>query len=122
MNTHTVRTLLRSDRWIVLTAMVIVAFSLLLLLASCDDDRGARQDLPNSSQELVMSDVEVYLHPDMFPNVTHRCDDTTGIWTTTDRNVWVVYSDPLCGGTSDVVVLDNIPGGSASQGVEEGDG
>ena len=119
------RACLRQDRWILIVGVVIVASSLILLLSSCDDDRGARQDLPNSSQELVMDDVDVYLHPDRFPNVTHRCDDTTGIWTTTDRNVWIVYGDPLCGGSNhQVVVLDNIPGGATTplQAAQEGDG
>lgn len=93
------------------------------VITACDDDRGAQKDLPNSSQSLVDSEVQVYLHPDGFPNITHRCDDTTGMWTTTGRNVWIVYGDPLCGGTNtQVVVLDNIPGSSATGGDEPGGG
>jgi len=100
--------------------LILTVLFCFVLLAACDNDRGARQDLPNSSQNLVESEVEVYLHPDQFPNVTHRCDDTTGIWTTTDRAVWIVYGDPLCGGTSRITVLDNIPGGVGTAASTEG--
>lgn len=82
---------------------------------ACDVDRGARQDLPNSQQTQVTGeDADVWLFPDKFPNVVHRCaDDGTGIWTTTDRNVWIVYNDPACPGANREalpLVLDNIPG------------
>lgn len=90
------------------------------ITVGCEIDRGARKDLPNSSQTLVENEVKVYLHPDRFPNVTHRCDETTGIWTTTDRAVWIVYGDPLCGGTAAITVLDNIPGGQVTAPDTEG--
>lgn len=83
----------------------------LVLLAGCD--RGARKDPPQDSQNLVEGDVTVYLQPDKFPNIVHRCDGDTGMWTTTQGNVWVVYADPACGaplGERAPIVLDNIPG------------
>lgn len=89
---------------------IIAGVAALLLLAACDTDRGARQDLPNSNQDLNNANVSVYLFPDKFPNLTHKCDATTGMWTDTGRDVWIVYNDPMCDGTGDPMVLDNIPG------------
>lgn len=83
---------------------------LALPIAACDTDRGARKDLPVDNQRLDESDAHVYLMPDQFPNIVHRCDSTLGIWTTTDRYVWIVYNDPSCDGTGPMTVLDNIPG------------
>jgi len=77
-----------------------------IALAACDT--GARKDLPNENQNLIQSDVEVYVNPDQFPNLVHRCTNTTGMWSTTDRYVWIVYNDPDCGGTGRVLVLDNV--------------
>jgi hypothetical protein len=87
--------------WMALLAIPITA---------CDTDRGARKDLPINNQQLNESDAQVYLMPDQFPNVTHKCDGTLGIWTTTDRAVWIVYNDPRCDGDGSGPVLDNIPG------------
>ncbi len=88
-----------------LAALVLVA-----VLVGCDNDRGARKDLPNNSQMLDESVADIYLFPDRYPNLAHKCDETTGMWTTTDRGVWVVYDDILCGGTVGGLVLSNIPG------------
>jgi predicted small secreted protein len=89
---------------------------LALPIAACDTDRGAQKDLPVSRQNLDETDASVYLFPDGFPNITHKCDGTTGLWTTTDRGVWIVYEDRLCDGDGTGMVLDNIPG---SQGATE---
>lgn len=80
------------------------------VLFGCDDDRGARKDLPNNNQTLDDSQATVYLFPDKYPNLAHKCDGTTGMWTTTDRGVWIIYDDVLCGGTVGGLVLSNIPG------------
>jgi len=89
-----------------------------LSAASCD--RGARKDLPQENQQLDSSEAQVFLFPDQFPNVSHKCDDLTGIWTTTDRAVWIVYDDPQCGAPvgegRQPIVLDNIPGSSSTNG------
>jgi hypothetical protein len=78
------------------------------LLAACD--RGARKDLPQEQQNLDESEAIIVLNPDKFPNLAHKCLDTTGIWTTTDRAVWIIYRDPRCGGEGEPFVIDNIPG------------
>jgi hypothetical protein len=87
-----------------------------LALIACDTDRGARKDLPIDNQRLDETDAHVYLMPDQFPNIVHKCDGTTGIWVTTDRNVWITYQDLLCDGDGTGKTIDNIPG---SQGVSE---
>lgn len=83
----------------------------LLALVGCD--RGARKDLPQDNQNLVEDQVDIYLFPDQYPNVAHRCvpEATTGIWTVTADWVWIVYNDPRCGGEGEITVLDNVPGG-----------
>jgi hypothetical protein len=87
---------------------------LLVVALGCDTDRGAQKDLPVSRQNLDETDAAVYLFPDGFPNITHKCDGTTGLWTTTDRNVWIMYEDLLCDGDGSGPVLDNIPGAQAA--------
>lgn len=90
--------------------------ALMFLGAACDT--GARKDLPQENQSLDSSTAQIYLFPDKFPNVAHKCDGDTGLWTTTDRNVWIVYSDPKCGAPlgegREPIVLDNIPGSSSA--------
>jgi hypothetical protein len=81
-----------------------------LVLMACDDDRGARQDLPINNQELDKDTAKIFLMPDRFPNLAHKCEGTMGIWTTTDRHIWIVYNDPACDGVGNPFVLDNIPG------------
>lgn len=90
-------------------AAFIAAITIVGLTAACSS-RGARRDLPQDSQELNEGQATVYLFPDKFPNVAHKCDGTTGMWTTTDRGLWVVYDDVLCGGETGGLVLSNIPG------------
>lgn len=80
--------------------------------AGCD--RGARKDLPQRNQFLEESQVWVYVFPDRYPNLAHKCAGETGMWTDTDRDVWIVYHDPLCGaGEQMPIVIDNIRTGSA---------
>ena len=91
------------------TAVVAV---LAITLVACDT--GARKDLSDEDQRLDESEAQIFLFPDGFPNVAHKCDNGTGIWTNTDRAVWIVYDDPQCGvpvgeGRTPIV-LDNIPG------------
>lgn len=100
-----------THRTLAAIAVTIVAAT---ALAACDDDRGARQDLPNSQQQVDDAGANVILMPDKFPGMVWRCfgpDETSGYYTTTDRWVWVVYNDPNCGGTEGpITVLDNVPG------------
>jgi hypothetical protein len=91
----------------------IVLATALLALVACD--RGARKDLPQGSQNLDESTADIILMPDQFPNLAHKCLDTTGMWTVTDNWVWIVYNDRMCGGEGDMVVLDNIPGAQGGQ-------
>ena len=79
-----------------------------VLAIACDT--GASKDLEQENQTLNSGTAQVYLMPDKFPNLTHKCDATTGMWTTTGGNVWIVYRDPLCGGEGEITVFDNIPG------------
>jgi hypothetical protein len=83
------------------------------VLVGCD--RGARKDLPQSNQDVIDGNADVYLFPDKFPNLVHRCGDKgLGIWSTTDRWVWIIFNDPTCPGSEgEMVVLDNIPGAQA---------
>ncbi len=99
--------------------------ALAVIGVACDNDRGARKDLPNQSQNLDEGSADIILMPDAFPNLAHKCyplpadfpnAEPVGMWTTSDRGVWIVYGDPLCGGTSDPFILDNIPGGSVAEG------
>ena len=90
--------------------MLLAAGLLCILLVGCDTDRGARKDLPDQQQVLEDSTAQVFLMPDKFPNITHKCEGSTGMWTTTDRSVWIVYQDTMCDGDGTGQVLDNIPG------------
>lgn len=86
----------------------------LLVLVACD--RGARKDLPNEAQNLDTSEAVVIVNPDKFPNITHKCLEGTGFWTTTQGNVWIVYNDPLCPGSEgEPLVFSNIAGRTAEQ-------
>jgi len=86
-----------------------MAVAAVVLLAACD--RGARKDLPQSQQDEVQGNADVYQFPDRFPNAVHRCDGTLGIWVNTDRNMWIIYNDPKCpGAEGDPFVIDNVPG------------
>jgi len=90
----------------------------LLFVAACTDT-GAQKDLPQENQELNSATADIYLFPDGFPNIAHKCDGTTGMWTITDRNVWIIYEDLMCDGDGTGMVLDNIPGGSPTAAVTE---
>lgn len=90
------------------TVMGVVLAALITVLAACD--RGARKDLPQEQQNLDESEAVVVVNPDKFPNLAHKCLDTTGIWTTTGGAVWIIYRDPKCGGEGEPFVIDNIPG------------
>ena len=97
-------------------AAVPLSVAALLGLTACD--RGARRDLPNDSQDRDESDALVGRMPDQFPNVVHKClpDSTTGIWSLTRDDTWIVYNDPECGGTGTILVLDNVPGANVTSG------
>lgn len=99
--------------WVYFGAAMLV-LGIILWATACDT--GARKDLPQKQQEVTEGDAEVILMPDQFPNLVHRCIDTTGIWTTTADWVWIVYNDPKCGGEGDVLVLDNVPGSQKESG------
>ena len=92
----------------------VLAVAATAMLTACD--RGARKDLEQDDQVLNSGTAVVYLNPDKFPNITHKCDQTTGLWTTTQGNVWIVYNDRNCGGEGEVMIFDNIPGSSSAQG------
>lgn len=100
--------------WAWIACVGIIVGLVILLLTGCDT--GARKDLPQENQTLDSSEAQVFLFPDGYPNVAHKCDNTTGIWTNTDRAVWIVYNDPQCGAPAvegrDPIILDNIPGSS----------
>src|SRR5687768_11693555 len=81
------------------TKLIVAGLFGTALLGSCSCDTGARKDLPQENQKLDSSTATVALFPDKFPNVARKCDGTTGYRTTTDRNVWIVFNDPDCGGT-----------------------
>jgi hypothetical protein len=91
------------------TATAVVVSATALISLGCD--RGARKDLEQDNQMFNTGTAVVYLNPDKFPNITHKCDETTGMWTTTQGNVWIVYNDRNCGGEGPVTIFDNIPGG-----------
>ena len=93
-------------KWLLIPAMALIG----TLVVSCDP--GARQDLPQENQEKDAGTASVFLMPDGFPNITHKCEGTTGMWTTTDRGVWIVYEDIACDGAGTGPILDNIAGGT----------
>lgn len=83
-----------------------------VFVACADDDNGARQDLPVENQQYDTSDVQVIVNPDGFPNVAHKCLESTGFWTTTDRTLILIYNDWLCPGATrekDMVVINGVP-------------
>lgn len=85
--------------------------SALVLLTITACDTGARKDLPNDAQILDESKATVVVNPDKFPNIAHKCLESTGFWTTTQGNVWIVYNDPLCPGSEgDPLIFSNIAG------------
>jgi hypothetical protein len=87
---------------------LLIAATCVAVLTACDT--GARKDLPQDNQTLDETEATVILMPDKFPNITHKCLQTTGFWTTTQGNVWIVYEDRLCGGTGQMLVFSNISG------------
>lgn len=83
---------------------------LILGVAACSDhDNDARQDLPVDAQHNDLSDAQIVVMPDGFPNIAHKCLDTTGFWTTTDRTLIIIYNDRQCGGEGDMIVINGIP-------------
>lgn len=96
--------------------LAVTVVAALLGFAACGDDDGARTDLDEDYQTQDTSLGDVVLMPDRFPNLVHKCFGIshTGIWTTTDRWVWIVLNDPDCGGRGRVVIIDNVPGGDTS--------
>jgi hypothetical protein len=88
--------------------LLIVAACAATILTACDT--GGRKDLPDDQQTLDESEAVVIVNPDKFPNITHKCLEQTGFWTTTQGNVWIVYEDRLCGGTGQMLVFSNISG------------
>jgi hypothetical protein len=93
--------------------VVVVALALGVLFLGCaDNDNGARKDLPNENQTIDVSDAVIISMPDGFPNVAHKCLDSTGFWTTTDRITIIVYNDWQCPGSTleqDMVVINGNP-------------
>lgn len=88
--------------------------ALMFLGAACTGN-DAREDLDVEDQ--VNDDgivANIVLNPDGFPNAAHKCylDGQPGIWTNTDRAMWIVFNDPTCPGATEtpMVVIDNIPG------------
>jgi len=71
-----------------------------LMLMSCDDNRTGHFDLPENKQTVDVSPAEIISNPDGFPNLAHKCLDTTGFWTTTDRTVIIIYNDHTCAGAN----------------------
>ena len=86
-----------------------VVATLTVVLISCSD-HGARKDLPQDNQKLDTTDASIIVMPDQFPNIAHKCQDTTGFWVTTDRLTVIVYNDPACHGEGTVFVISNVPG------------
>jgi hypothetical protein len=99
---------LRVRWWWYAIAFVAWMGVMIFILSGCDT--GARKDLPDDQQTIDESEAVVVANPDGFPNVTHKCLQTTGFWTTTQGNVWIVYEDPQCGGTGQMLVFSNISG------------
>lgn len=79
-------------------------------IAACGpSDKDARQDLPVNAQHNDLSDASIVVMPDGFPNIAHKCLNTTGFWTTTDRTLIIIYNDRQCGGEGEMVVINGIP-------------
>lgn len=87
--------------------------ALMFLGVACTGN-DAREDLDVEDQVSDVSDAVTAIFPDGFPNASHKCfqEGQPGIWTTTDRGVWIVFNDPTCSGATEgpMTVLDNIPG------------
>jgi hypothetical protein len=98
--------------WIAAGGVWTVGLVAIIAVPGCDT--GGRKDLPNDNQMLDQSAATVIVNPDKFPNITHKCLKTTGFWTTTQGNVWIVYEDPACGGTGQMLVFSNISGRTQS--------
>ena len=87
----------------------VIVVGVVAVLGACDT--GARKDLSQDDQTLDTSEAVVIVNPDKFPNITHKCLEGTGFWTTTQGNVWIVYNDPLCpGAEGEPLVFSNISG------------
>ena len=59
-----------------------------------------------------VSAATVVVNPDGFPNVAHKCVQSTGFWTTTDRTLILIYNDWLCPGSNlekEMVVINGVP-------------
>ena len=99
-------------RLIALSAALGLSPLAVFALASCADDKDARQDLPKEQQQYDTSEAQIVVNPDGFPNVAHKCVESTGFWTTTDRTLILIYNDWLCPGSTrekDMVVINGVP-------------
>jgi hypothetical protein len=105
------------DRWQPSTrttiAICAVAVTVTGLAGACGGDDGkARDDLTEEGITNDLSEALVVVNPDGFPNVAHKCVESTGFWTTTDRTLILIYNDWLCPGSTreqDMVVINGVP-------------
>jgi hypothetical protein len=101
----------------------LVALALIALAACGDDDEDARQDLPTENQMNDVSTATIVVFPDKFPNVAHKCLDTTGMWTTTDRILILIYNDHTCPGANleqEMTVINGVPRAVVNTGASGG--
>lgn len=111
---HRPRQRLTASRCCVAVGVMLTAG---LALTACGDDDGAVTDLDEDQLQLDDGLATIMLMPDRFPNLAHKCYPEEGVpvgaWAVTDRDVWIVYNDPLCPGYSrerETFVLSNVPG------------
>lgn len=83
-----------------------------LALFGCNEDRTGHTDLPEDQQTVDVSGATIIAMPDGFPNVAHKCLETTGFWTTTDRTLILIYNDWACPGATlekEMTVINAVP-------------
>ena len=94
------------------TAALIVGVVIIFLAGCAPDNKDARQDLPREAQQYDTSDAQIVVNPDGFLDVAHKCLESTGFWTTTDRTLILIYNDWLCPGSTrehEMIVINGVP-------------
>jgi hypothetical protein len=81
----------RVSRW------VAVIVGLGALTACGDGEPNSRTDVSEDDIAVNIAGVNVEAMPDRYPNVAWRCAGRNGLYTTTDRLLYIVVMDPNCG-------------------------
>ena len=91
----------RASTWVA----VIVG---LAALTACGDDKpNSRTDVDEDKIEVGIEGMHVEAFPDRYPNVAWKCAGRNGLYSTTDRKLYIVVNDPNCSetGRDDTVVI-----------------